>query len=227
MVPQAKELEPLLGALAAAGYRPKGLTLGRLDCHCFDELGLLFAMGGHGKTQLAVQTQHLIEQMPAPRALICAGAAGALDAQLTLGNVVVGTSTIEHDYKLRFVQRPLPCHEADAQLLREFRVAADRASRKFRVLFSAIASGDEDIIEPARALELREATGALCVAWEGAGAARAASFSGLQFLEVRAITDSADHAAATDFQANLERSMPNLGHLLLKWSVVRRQARST
>jgi nucleoside phosphorylase len=96
-VPQAKELEPLLGALAAAGYRPKGLTLGRLDCHCFDELGLLVAVGGHGKTQLAVQTQHLIEQRPTAQSVICAGAAGSLDGQLRLGAVVVGTSTVEHD----------------------------------------------------------------------------------------------------------------------------------
>jgi adenosylhomocysteine nucleosidase len=180
-------------------------------------------VGGHGKTQLAVHTQHLIEQMPELRAVVCAGAAGALDGQLVLGDVVVGTSTIEHDYKIRFVQRPLPRHEADAQLLREFRVAADQPGREFSVLFGAIASGDEDIIAPARALELREATGALCVAWEGAGAARAASFSGLPFLEVRAITDGADRAAAADFQENLEHSMPNLGHLLLKWFLVRRQ----
>src|SRR5207302_4504673 len=53
---------------------------------------------------------------------------------------------------------------------------------------------------PARAAELQEATGALCVAWEGAGAARAARFSGLHFLEVRAITDGANHTAAVDFQ---------------------------
>ena len=220
-VPQAKELEPLLGAIGSAGYQTKQVALGRLECHLFAELGLLFTVGGHGKTQLAVHTQHLIEQMPELRAVICAGAAGALDGQLTLGDVVVGTQTIEHDYKIRFVRRPLPRHETDAQLLREFRVAADQPGREYGVLFGAIASGDEDIIEPVRALELREATGALCVAWEGAGAARAASFSGLQFLEARAITDSADHAAATDFQANLERSMPNLGHLLLKWSLGR------
>ena len=127
MVPQAMELEPLLGALAAVGYRPRDLALGRLDCHCFDELGLLVAVGGHGKTQLAVQTQHLIEQRPTARSVICAGAA------------------------------------------------------------------------------------------------RAARFSGLRFLKLRAITDAADHAAASDFEANLARSMPNLGHLLLSWSLARAQ----
>ncbi len=224
---QAKELEPLVGAIVAAGYQPRSVTLGRLDCHLFDELRVIFMVGGHGKTQLAVHTQHLIDQVADLRVLLCAGAAGGLDADVALGDVVVGTSTIEHDYKLRFVQRPLPCYEANAQLLAEFELAASQPGRPFRVLFGAIASGDEDIIEPARALELRTATGALCTAWEGAGAARAARFSGLQFLEVRAITDSADHAAAADFQANLQRSMPNLAHLLLRWSLVRRQGSPT
>ncbi len=221
MVPQAKELEPLLGTLAAAGYRAKGLTLGRLDCHCFDELGLLVAVGGHGKTQLAVQTQHLIEQRPTARSVICAGAAGSLDGQLRLGDVVVGTSTVEHDYKIRFVERPPPRHDADPALLDEFRLAARHMSGESRVIFGTIASGDEDVIDPIRARELQAETGAACVAWEGAGAARAARFNGLRFLELRAITDAADHAAASDFEANLARSMPNLGHLLLCWSLAR------
>jgi adenosylhomocysteine nucleosidase len=121
----------------------------------------------------------------------------------------------------------VPQAKADAHLLAEFRFAASQIGEEIRVVFGAIASGDEDIIDPARARELREATGALCVAWEGAGAARSASFSGLQFLEVRAITDGADHTAAADFQANLERSMPKLAQLLLKWSLVRRQGRPT
>ncbi len=221
MVPQAKELEPLLGTLAAAGYRAKGLTLGRLDCHCFDELGLLVAVGGHGKTQLAVQTQHLIEQRPTARSVICAGAAGSLDGQLRLGDVVVGTATVEHDYKIRFVERPSPRHDADPALLDEFRLAARHMSGESRVIFGTIASGDEDVIDPVRARELQAETGAACVAWEGAGAARAARFNGLRFLELRAITDAADHAAASDFETNLARSMPNLGHLLLCWSLAR------
>lgn len=107
------------------------------------------------------------------------------------------------------------------QLVDEFRLAASQIGSQFRVLFGAIASGDEDIIDPARAAELQEATGALCVAWEGAGAARAARFSGLHFLEVRAITDGANHTAAVDFQTNLRHSMPNLAQILLKWSLLR------
>ena len=220
-VPQANELEPILATFAAAGYRPRSLLLGRLECHLFDELRMLFAVGGHGKTQHAVQTQHLIEQRATVQAVICTGAAGSLGVELALGDVVVGVSTVEHDYKLRFVRRPLPRYDADVQLVDEFRLAASQIGSQFRVLFGAIASGDEDIIDPARAAELQEATGALCVAWEGAGAARAARFSGLHFLEVRAITDGANHTAVVDFQTNLKHSMPNLAQILLKWSLLR------
>lgn len=227
-VPQDKELQPLLAAFAAAaGDRPKRGHLGRLEAYLFEELGLVFAVGGHGKTQFAVQTQHLIEQKPHFEVVICAGAAGSLGGGPILGDVVVGTSTIEHDYKLRFVHRPLPCHQSDAQLVAQLRSAASQIAPGVRVHFGPIASGDEDVMTSERALEVREATGALCVAWEGAGAARAARFSGLQFLEMRAITDGADPAAAADFQVNLERAMPNLARLLFHWCLARRRDSST
>jgi adenosylhomocysteine nucleosidase len=225
-VPQAGELKWLLAAFDAAGYRPRSLTIGRLECHVFDDLALLFAVGGHGKTQHAVQTQHLIEQKAIIRAVICAGAAGSLRADMRLGDVVVGIATIEHDYKLRFVRRPLPRHDADAQLADEFRRVASHMNSQFRVLFGDIASGDEDVVDLARAAELAKATGASCVAWEGAGAARAAHFNRLPFLELRAITDSANHSAANDFHTNLEHAMPNLAQVLLKWSLLRRDART-
>ncbi len=169
-----------------------------------------------------MQAQHLIEQKPGLQALICAGAAGSLHEEVVLGDIVVGTATIEHDYKLRFVRRPLPYHQADARLLREFHLVPGQVDINCRLHFGIIASGDEDIVDRRRAWELREETKALCVAWEGAGAARAATFSGLPFLEVRAITDGADHAAAADFEGNLELSMAKLAQVLLQWSLSQR-----
>jgi len=220
-VPQALELEGITGAFALAGYSGKRVNVGRQECQRFEELGMLVAVCGHGKAQHAVQTQHLIDQSAPVRAVICAGAAGGLDPALKVGDVVVGVTTVEHDYTLRFIQRPLPCHQANADLVRELTQASNRVADDFAVRFGPIASGDEDVIDPARAGELRAATGALCVAWEGAGAARAACFSGVPFVEVRALTDAADATAAADFRANLSRSMPNLARLLLAWSACR------
>src|SRR2546426_8492912 len=98
-VPQANELEPILATFAAAGYRPRSLLLGRLECHLFDELRVLFAVGGHGKTQHAVQTQHLIEQRATVQAVICTGAAGRLGVGLAPCAVLVGGATVEAESK--------------------------------------------------------------------------------------------------------------------------------
>jgi nucleoside phosphorylase len=76
---------------------------------------------------------------------------------------------------------------------------------------------DEDIVDGARAAEQAAATGALCVAWEGSGAARAAAFNGLDFLEIRCITDGADAGAALSFREHCRRVMPNVAELSAAW----------
>ena len=61
----------------------------------------LVAPGGHGKTQFAVQAQYLIGRFPSVELVVCAGAAGSLAPELSVGDVVVGTETVEHDYRQR------------------------------------------------------------------------------------------------------------------------------
>ena len=60
---------------------------------------------------------------------------------------------------------------------------------------------------------MRAATEAFAVAWEGAGAARACKFSGVPFLEVRGMTDSANQLPE-DFFANTRAAMRSVGHIL-------------
>jgi adenosylhomocysteine nucleosidase len=80
-----------------------------------------------------------------------------------------------------------------------------------------VASGDEDIVDHKRARELHAQSGALCVAWEGAGGARATYFNRLPYLEIRAITDMADTPSLASFEANLERAMKSLAEVTLSW----------
>src|SRR5262245_44776128 len=112
VVPQAIELIPLAREIEGRGHAADRVQAGSLEAISVPGLGLLIALGGHGKAQLAVQTQHLIERLPGLCTVLCAGAAGALVENLRLGDVVVATCSIEHDYRLRFVRRPLPRHPA-------------------------------------------------------------------------------------------------------------------
>jgi len=176
----------------------------------------LIAPGGHGKTQLAVQAQYLIDRLPSVELVICAGAAGSLAPDLAVGDVVVGTETVEHDYRQLFATRPLPRfpgHGPSIDALRRLM----QGIRGFHVAFDVIASGDEDVVSSERAQAIRDQTGAACVAWEGSGAARAALFNGIGSLEIRAITDAADKEAPQRFDANLPIAMANLASLLRLW----------
>jgi adenosylhomocysteine nucleosidase len=176
----------------------------------------LVAPGGHGKTQFAVQAQYLIGQFSSTELVICAGAAGSLSSQLSVGDVVVGTETVEHDYRLLFASRPLPRFPGHGPSIEGLRRSAQGVSG-FQVAFDVIASGDEDVVTSERAQAIRDQTGAACVAWEGSGAARAALFNGIGSLEIRALTDAADKEAPQRFDANLPIAMANLASLLRLW----------
>jgi adenosylhomocysteine nucleosidase len=176
----------------------------------------LVAHGGHGKTQFAVQAQYLIGQFPSVELVICAGAAGSLASELCVGDVVVGTETVEHDYRLLFATRPLPRFPGHGPSIDALRPLARRIS-DFQVAFDVIASGDEDVVTSERAQAIRDQTGAVCVAWEGSGASRAALFNRLGSLEIRAVTDAADKEAPQRFDTNLPIAMANLASLLRLW----------
>ena len=190
------------------GYQAETRALGRLSSAYFPGLDLTIAGGGLGKAQFAVQTQYLID-VAHWDLVICAGAAGALADGLVAGDVVIGTETVEHDIRNLFGLPHLPRFSGSKELLEKCREAF-QSRPVCRIHFGPIASGDEDIADPKRRKALRGKTGALAVAWEGAGGARACKFSEVPFLEIRGVTDSADALAALTFLLNLKRAVKNV-----------------
>lgn len=217
VVPMASEVEPFVSSCASAGVSVSSKQIGSITGYDLPEIGAVLAVAGHGKAQFAATTSYLLCHCPDVQTVICIGAAGSLTPGLSLGDVVVSTATVEHDYRIRFVEQPVPEHATDTKSIEQLRKIVARSNLPFGVYFGKIASGDEDVIESQRAGELASATGALCVAWEGSGGARAAALHGKPYLEIRTITDSADLAAPTTFRENLATAMPNLAVLLARW----------
>jgi adenosylhomocysteine nucleosidase len=216
VTPLQKEFDFFLSSCTRQGVQAENAVIGRLPVARLPALGLTLARGGTGKVQFAVQTQHLLDARPGWELVICAGAAGGLADELAIGDVVVATTTIEHDYNNKFSQRPLPRFDGAPSAIDSLRQAAS-APDSFKVHFGAVASGDEDVVDDERKKILQQLTGALAVAWEGAGGARACAFSNVPYVEMRGITDAANHAAPADFEANLEVVMSNIVTLLMRW----------
>src|SRR5262245_53455417 len=216
VLPLQAEIDHLSGALRADGYRLERTGLGRLDVVSLPELGVMVACGGHGKAQFALHTRHLLDHAGPLDLVICAGAAGALVEGIAVGDVVVAIRTIEHDFQRRFSGRPAPVFDGDATAIQSLRALAARAGG-FTLHFGDVASGDEDIVSVDRAQALHRATGALAVAWEGAGGARACAFSATPYLELRAVTDQASVEASSHFAQNLPVAMRNIATLIAAW----------
>ena len=128
----------------------------------------------------------------------------------------MATTTVEHDYNNKFNERALPKFDGAPAAIADLK-SVSQAANEFSTHFGPIASGDEDVVETERKRILHESTGALAVAWEGAGGAKACVFSGLPFVEIRGVTDTADHNAASDFEDNLGVAMSNLAALITSW----------
>lgn len=218
VAPMQEELEFLIESCSERGVAAVESSAGRLPVVCVPDLGILLARGGVGKAQFAVQTQHLLDSCNDLDLVICAGAAGALADNLVVGDVVVATTTIEHDYGNKFTIRPFPRFDGSQSAIGGLR-GVWPSSGPFQVHFGPVASGDEDIVDNERRTTLQRSTGALAVAWEGAGGARACAFSSIPFVEVRGITDTANHDAPSDFRTNLAVAMKHVAALILAWKV--------
>ena len=216
VIPLQEELARFLHACGAHGLATAAATIGRLAAVQVPDLGLTVVPGGLGKVQFAVQTQHVLHDGRNWDVVICAGAAGALVDTLSVGDVVVATETVEHDIHNLFGPPRLPRFSGSATVIESLRRVI-LPQKSFTVHFGPIASGDEDVVAVERQEALRRRTGALAVAWEGAGGARACQFSAVPFVEVRGVTDGANSSAPADFRVNLATAMQNVATLLVTW----------
>jgi adenosylhomocysteine nucleosidase len=215
VTPLEEEYDDLYQSLSALGLKSHTERIGKLDTHCFPEINVTLARGGHGKTQFGIQTQHLLDHAKFDL-VICAGAAGALAPEVRVGDVIIATSTLEHDYNNKFSNRPKPQFAGDGKSIEQIKML-NLTNADFKVHFGIMAGGDEDVIDIQRGRELRDLWNGLAVAWEGVGGARASAFSDVPYLEIRGATDTADHEAPVVFYTNLKIVMKNIAFLLYKW----------
>lgn len=216
VVPVQSEADFLVQAITKEAYQGENAQIGRLPVTHLPGLGLTLACGGLGKVQFRVQTQYLLDMCSDWDLVLCADAAGALVDWLAVGDVLVATETVEHDIRNQFGEPLLPSFLGDAAAVAEPRSLAPLCP-SFQVHVGPVARGDEDVVDCDRRRTLHERTGAVAVAWEGAGGARACRFSGIPFVEIRGITDRADSDAALDFEKNLRGAMANVALLLVRW----------
>ena len=197
------EIETLLGAMQVESQRryagsaySEGVLMG---------LPVVVVQCGVGKVNAAIAAQVLCDCYQVTH-LVNTGIAGSLDASLDIGDLVVSTDAMYHDFDCTHFGYPygrVPGMDVTAfpadKLLSDLAFAAAEQGNPGHTRRGRIASGDKFVAEKSVKEGIIAATGGLCTEMEGAAIAQTAYRNGVPFVILRAISDKADDSAQMDY----------------------------
>jgi adenosylhomocysteine nucleosidase len=192
-----------------------------------------------GKVNAVIATQQMIDQFSV-EAIFNMGSSGALDPQLQVGDLVVASEFIQHDFDVTdWGLKP-------GEILFDIMISNNTGQMQFRTqqIFKAepalvklavevaqhieltslnghppktytgrILSGDQFISKLEKARALWETHQGLCTDMEAAAIAQACEINQVPFLCIRAISDKADHSAVVSFTDFLVGATANYGRI--------------
>lgn len=183
---------------------------------------VIIARCGIGKVNAALATQYIIDLF-SPQVLINSGVAGGLNPTLAIGDVVIATGALQHDFDVRDLGHPMgtiprletSLFKTEQNLLELAVTAASDELGSVRVKQGLIVSGDQFISSQDQKQKILEFfPQAFCAEMEGAAIAQVASLNKTTHLIVRAISDQADNTAPDDFDQYLLKIIPDLNSVI-------------
>ncbi len=162
--------------------------------------------GGIGKVNAAICATLMKTHFKVDK-LLFTGVAGGVNPNINIGDIVVGTDLVEHDfdatafgYELGQIPRMAEYKFKADEKLREIAYSvAIEAFGKEKVWEGRIVSGDQFVASPEKITWLRETFDGYCTEMEGAAVAHVCYVFNLPFLVIRAISDKADDDAKVDY----------------------------
>jgi len=192
-----------------------------------------------GKVNAVIATQQLIDLFSVD-AILNMGSSGALAPELEVGDLVVATEFIQHDFDVtdwglkqgelmfdilmsnetgQMQFRSQQIFKANAQLAQSAVETAQSTDltplngHSPKTYTGRILSGDQFIGKLEKARELWDTHHALCTDMEAAAIAHACEVNQIPFLCIRAISDKADHSAVVSFTDFLVGATANYGKI--------------
>jgi len=166
---------------------------------------------GVGKVNAAVCTQALLDLCGADY-IVNTGVAGGIARGVGLGDVVITTDFVQHDfdcvgagYAAGVIPGDKPgFYKADGALAARAAAACDAVFPESKVHTGLIATGDRFVTSSEAVRSLRESYNPLCVDMETAAIAQTCALNGVPFVAVRSISDNADEEAGMTFEQYLK-----------------------
>lgn len=177
-----------------------------------EEKEVVLVKSNVGKVNSARVTQLLIDYFNIDL-VINVGTSGSVDNSLEIGDVVVATELVQHDFdvtpfgrKLGEIENIGESIKVDEKLLKLF--------DNINVRKGIIASGDKFIVNREDKDNIRNIFKALAIEMEGASIAQVCFLDKIPFLIIRSITDKLDGSSKVDFEKFLESSSKVVANIL-------------
>lgn len=182
--------------------------LGSVSCIC--------VQSGIGKVNAARTTQILIDNMKVDY-IFNIGVAGGIDTSLNVGDIVVATKLVQHDFDITAFNHEkgyipnvgiyIDCDEYLVKLVKEIDSS---------IIPGVIASGDIFCTEDKMAKKIHDKFNALCVEMEGASIAQVSHLCNVPFIVIRSISDVPNNNNTITFDEFLETSSDKVAKIMLK-----------
>ena len=197
------EVEILLSAM-------ENKTEQKIACSTFyegtlEDLPVVVVQCGVGKVNAAICAQILCSCFGITH-LVNTGIAGSLCADLDIGDLVVSTDAMYHDFdcvNFGYPYGKVPGMDVTAfpadKTMMEYAWAAAEAVNPGHTKIGRVASGDQFVAVKELKERIIANTQGLCTEMEGAAIAQVAYKNGLPFVILRAISDKADDSAEMDY----------------------------
>lgn len=179
---------------------------------------IILTESGIGKTNAARTTQILIDYYK-PEAIFNIGVAGGIAKNLKVGDIIISTSLVQHDFDITAFNHPkgyipnigdnIPI---DNNLLNTTKTILDTNNISYKE--GVIASGDIFCTKESMATKINTQFNALCVEMEGASIAQTAHLSKTPCLVIRSISDCPDNNNKVTYEEFLSNSSKKVAQIM-------------
>ena len=162
---------------------------------------------GMGKVNAGICAHTLINRYGVSE-VINTGVGGSLDNRIDIGDIVVSTDAVQHDFDVRvigFQRGEIPytglyAFPADPSLIEAAVKAVRDTAPEVKVFEGRVCSGDQFIASSEQKKTIIDNFGGLCCEMEGAAIAQTCYLNQTPYVIIRAISDKADHSEEVSFE---------------------------
>jgi adenosylhomocysteine nucleosidase len=204
--PTEREIMPFIGKISNKEFSEHAML--KFYSGDYEGIEVVSVFCGVCKVNAAIATQILINKFEVTH-IVLTGVAGALNRQLTIGDIVISSEVAYHDVARGILTEYHPWMEdiyfkPDIELLKLCENIANSLSIQGKCHIGRIITGEGFITHNERT-SLIEHFNPLCVDMESASVAHTCYVNNIPFIVIRSMSDNADENSSKTFDINIER----------------------